>query len=60
MAERRNWDEMIIATKFKSGYMAHLEDEMIQSNYGGSQPKSLKLSVTHSLKKIQTDYIDIL
>jgi len=60
MTERGNRDEMVIATKFTSGYMAHLGSKMIQSNYGGSHTKALKLSVAYSLKKLQTDYIDVL
>lgn len=60
MAQRGNRDEMVVATKFTSGWMAHLGSKLIQSNYGGSHTKALKLSVEHSLKKLQTTYIDIL
>lgn len=56
-------DQMVIATKFTTGYQAHKIDdhpEIIQSNYLGNNSKSLRLSVEASLKKLQTDYIDVL
>ncbi len=60
MAERGNRDEIVLATKYTSGFMAYLGDKKIQANYGGSHTKALKLSVKHSLQKLRTDYIDVL
>ncbi|KAI9821620.1 MAG: hypothetical protein M1832_003294 [Thelocarpon impressellum] len=54
-------DEMVLATKYTSGYNVHqLAPTAIRSNYGGNNSKSLKHSVEASLKKLQTNYIDLL
>lgn len=53
-------DEMVIATKFSSGYKVQSDKGKIQSNFGGNGTKSLHLSVEASLNKLQTDYIDVL
>jgi aryl-alcohol dehydrogenase-like predicted oxidoreductase len=50
-------DEMVIATKYTLGYMAHLPVQ--QSNFGGTGSKSLYVSAENSLKRLQTAYIDI-
>ena len=63
MAERKCRDEMVIATKFTTGYQAYKVHEghnIIQSNFGGMNTKALKHSLEASLKKLQTDYLDIL
>lgn len=60
MTERKNRDEMVIATKFTTGWRTYKQDGAIQSNWGGNNKKSLRLSLDRSLKKLQTDYIDIL
>ena len=52
-------DELVLATKYTSGYKNFTEPERIQANYGGSSAKSLHLSVEASLKKLQTSYIDL-
>ncbi|KAF2628667.1 Aldo/keto reductase [Macroventuria anomochaeta] len=59
MASCKNRDEIVLATKFTSGWMAH-KSEHLQSNYIGTGSKSMKLSVEASLKKLQTRYIDLL
>lgn len=59
MASRENRDDIVLATKFTSGWMAH-KPEHLQSNYIGTGGKSMKLSVDASLKKLQTSYIDLL
>ncbi|PYI04437.1 Aldo/keto reductase [Aspergillus sclerotiicarbonarius CBS 121057] len=59
MAARDNRDEIVLATKYTTGYMGHHKDK-IQSNYGGTGAKSMKVSVEHSLRKLQTTYIDLL
>ncbi|KEF51858.1 alcohol dehydrogenase [Exophiala aquamarina CBS 119918] len=53
-------DEMVIATKFTSGYKVFSEPQLQQSNFGSNSSKSLALSVEASLKKLQTSYIDLL
>jgi aryl-alcohol dehydrogenase-like predicted oxidoreductase len=60
MASRKNRDEMVIATKFTTGYRTVGADEKIKSNFQGNHSKSIHLSVKASLKKLQTDYIDLL
>lgn len=54
-------DQMVVATKYSFAHTAFSGyDGTIHSNYGGNGTKSLRLSVEASLKKLQTDYIDIL
>ena len=61
MAKRGVRDQMVIATKYTSNFNAYKGyDGIIQSNFGGNGSKSLRLSVEASLKKLQTDYIDVL
>lgn len=52
--------EMVIATKYTSAYKTLSEPKLLQSNFGGNSAKSLHVSVEMSLKKLQTDYIDLL
>ncbi|KAE9363604.1 Aldo/keto reductase [Stipitochalara longipes BDJ] len=59
MAARGNRDELVLATKYSSGYKL-AEKGKIQSNYGGNGIKSLRVSVEASLNKLQTSYIDLL
>jgi aryl-alcohol dehydrogenase-like predicted oxidoreductase len=59
MKERGNRDEIVIATKFTTGYQTY-KPGMIQSNFGGNNTKGLKHSLDASLRKLQTDYIDVL
>ena len=60
MKVRGNRDEMVIATKYTTGWQSYKKREIIQSNFGGMNAKNLKHSLDASLKKLQTDYIDIL
>lgn len=59
MASRGNRDQIVLATKYTTGYQGHHKDK-IQSNFGGNGSKSMKLSVEASLRKLQTNYIDLL
>lgn len=52
-------DEIVLATKYTSPYRVHNKSE-IQANYVGNNAKSLKVSVEASLRKMKTDYIDLL
>ncbi|PSN66877.1 Aldo/keto reductase [Corynespora cassiicola Philippines] len=61
MEKRGVRDQMVIATKYGSGYRSHnRENEPLQSNFTGASAKSLHVSVRNSLKSLRTDYIDIL
>jgi aryl-alcohol dehydrogenase-like predicted oxidoreductase len=61
MEKRGVRDQMVIATKYGSAYRAHnRENEPFQSNFTGTSAKSLHNSVRDSLRKLRTDYIDIL
>ncbi|KAJ5988219.1 hypothetical protein N7481_003429 [Penicillium waksmanii] len=58
IASRKNRDELVIATKYTSGYMLHRKDK-IQANLVGTGTKSRNHSVDESLRKFQTTYIDL-
>ncbi|KAF1357011.1 norsolorinic acid reductase [Delphinella strobiligena] len=61
MEKRGNRDQIVMATKYTSGYRYHdREKEPLQSNFVGNSLKSMRLSVDASLKKLKTDYIDLL
>lgn len=60
MAERKVRDEIVIATKFTTYYRDPNNSPRQRINYAGNSSKSLKVSLEASLKKLQTDYIDIL
>ena len=54
-------DQMVVATKYTFAYTAYKGfDGIIQSNAAGTGTKSLHVSLRNSLKKLQTDYVDIL
>jgi len=61
MEQRGVRDQMVIATKYSSSYRSYnREKEPFQSNFTGNSAKCMHLSVRDSLKKLRTDYIDIL
>jgi aryl-alcohol dehydrogenase-like predicted oxidoreductase len=61
MKERGNRDQLCIATKYTTNYKSYAIGKSSKSiNYGGNSRKTLHLSVQDSLKKLQTNYIDIL
>lgn len=61
MEQRGVRDQMVIATKYSSSYRAYnREKEPLQSNFTGNSAKSMHLSVRDSLRKLKTDYTDIL
>ncbi|KAI4109863.1 MAG: hypothetical protein LQ339_001647 [Xanthoria mediterranea] len=59
MAQRQNRDEMVIATKFTTGFGFRI-NAGIKVNNQGNHAKSLKVSLEASLKKLQTPYVDLL
>lgn len=61
MEKRGTRDQMVVATKYTAGYRAYMrEKEPLQTNFTGNSAKSMLISVRDSLKKLRTDYIDIL
>ena len=60
MESRGLRDQMVIATKYTAGYKGHDSNVKLQSNYTGNSAKSMHVSVRDSLRKLKTDYIDIL
>ncbi|KIW33921.1 uncharacterized protein PV07_00735 [Cladophialophora immunda] len=61
MELRKNRDQMVIATKYSAGYRAYMRDEEpLQSNFTGNSAKSMYISTRDSLRKLRTDYVDIL
>ena len=59
MEERGNRDQLVVATKYTTSYASLSDPKAIKSNYQGNHNKSLHMSVKASLKKLRTDYIDI-
>ncbi|KAK5326068.1 putative aryl-alcohol dehydrogenase aad14 [Exophiala xenobiotica] len=66
MKERGNRDQMFIATKYTTPYRNYDIGPAVKNgapqtvNYSGNHKRSLMMSVRDSLKKLQTDYIDLL
>ncbi|KAL2819655.1 NADP-dependent oxidoreductase domain-containing protein [Aspergillus cavernicola] len=59
ISERGIRDELVLATKYTMGYRL-TGSERIKSNFQGSHSKSLRLSVEASLRKLGTEYLDLL
>lgn len=54
-------DEMVVATKYTNCFTDYQGyEDRIHSNNAGNGTKSLHVSVRNSLRKLQTDYIDVL
>lgn len=60
MKKRGVRDQMVIATKYTTNFHAGRGDKEIIVNFNGNGSKSLHTSVEASLRKLQTDYIDLL
>ncbi|EED78150.1 predicted protein [Postia placenta Mad-698-R] len=60
METRRVRDQMVVATKYTSNLKNWDKSIPQQTHYIGNNMKSLYLSVEASLKKLRTEYIDIL
>ncbi|KAI1853397.1 hypothetical protein JX265_000107 [Neoarthrinium moseri] len=59
MKKRGLRDQIVLATKFTTNFRSG-HDEEITVNFTGNGTKSLHTSVNASLRKLQTDYIDLL
>lgn len=51
-------EQFVIATKYSASHSVGKKGE-ITSNYGGNNTKSMRASIELSLKRLQTDYIDL-
>ena len=60
MQERGRRAEIVLATKFTTLYPDPKTRPRMAANYSGNSTKSLHVSLEASLKKLQTDYIDLL
>ncbi|KAL4937481.1 hypothetical protein BDV06DRAFT_232539 [Aspergillus oleicola] len=60
MAQRQNRDQLVIATKFTTDFRSYKLGKNKAPNHTGNHRRSLHMSVRESLKKLQTDWIDIL
>lgn len=60
LASRENRDQLVIATKYTMLYPSQLGKGPNAVNFSGNNKRSLYMSVRDSLKKLQTDWIDIL
>ncbi len=50
-------DQMVISTKYSLGFMGG--QPVQQSNFGGTGTKSMYMSVESSLRRLRTNYIDL-
>lgn len=60
MKSRQNRDQMVIATKFTTDYRTHALGKGNAPNSCGNHKRSMFNSVRDSLRKLDTEYIDIL
>ncbi|KAE9409773.1 Aldo/keto reductase [Gymnopus androsaceus JB14] len=60
MEKRGNRDQIVVATKYTTNFKLGNTSIKQHVNYTGNNAKSLHISVEASLKKLRTDYIDIL
>ncbi|KAL0780186.1 hypothetical protein CaCOL14_004670 [Colletotrichum acutatum] len=59
MMKRGNRDQIVLATKYTACFRRGHDDETLV-NFAGNGAKSLHTSINASLRKLQTDYIDLL
>ncbi|KAK4504784.1 hypothetical protein PRZ48_002746 [Zasmidium cellare] len=60
MEKKKNRDFFVIATKYTTNYVGAKFGKGKTVNHTGNHKKSLHVSLRDSLKKLRTDYIDIL
>jgi len=46
--------------QYTTGFRTHKKDTELQSTFVGNSAKSLRVSLEASLKKLKTDYVDVL
>ena len=52
---------MVISTKFSTAYQSYKgHGKIIHSNFGGNNAKCIRHSVEASLRRLQTDFVDLL
>ncbi|KAI9648456.1 putative aryl-alcohol dehydrogenase aad14 [Ciborinia camelliae] len=57
---RHNRDSVVLATKFSMDYRSHAIGQGPQAaNFAGNSRRSIHVAIRDSLKKLQTDYIDV-
>lgn len=59
MKLRENRDEIVLATKYTSSWQLANPKVKIQSNFGGNNKKALISAFEASLKRLQTNYVDL-
>ncbi|KAM0788304.1 putative aryl-alcohol dehydrogenase aad14 [Microbotryomycetes sp. NB124-2] len=59
MKVRGNRDRIVLATKYSTNYKQYDMGKNESISYSGNSKKTLHLSIRDSLKKLQTDYVDI-
>ena len=52
-------DSLVVATKYTMNWRSARTKGQVQSNFVGNSAKSMHMSIKDSLKKLRTDYIDI-
>ncbi|KAL4871581.1 hypothetical protein BDV12DRAFT_206279 [Aspergillus spectabilis] len=60
ITQRQNRDQLVLATKFTTDFRSYALGKNKAPNHIGNHRRSLHMSVRDSLKKLQTDWIDIL
>lgn len=60
MTARKNRDQIVLATKFTTDYRSYALGKGRAPNHCGNHRRSMNVSVRDSLRKLQTDFIDIL
>lgn len=60
MQQRKNRERLVIATKFSADYRSYADGPGNVPNSAGNHRRSVHVSVRDSMRKLQTDYIDIL
>ena len=61
MEKRGIRDQIVLATKYTTNYQSHIVGKSYKAiNFGGNSRKSLHVSLRDSLRKLRTDYIDLL
>lgn len=60
MEQRGIRDELVIATKYTTAYRTYRQGNTLYSNYVGNNAKNLRHCLEASLKKLRTNFLDIL